>query len=96
MVLLADTQVATWIGLGDVAPSRTRRFGNVLLALVLEASCLVVIRHIGIRYALGILIPYGYSAASWPTRFWERVNPAPNRPGDNYDYGDDYGAYEYA
>ena len=49
-------------------------------------------RHLIIRYVLGILLAYGYSHKTWPVRFWDRVNPGPNRPDNEYEYGDYYGA----
>ena len=58
------------------------------LAFVVDGMILIIIRHLGVRYAISSLLTYNLSWETSAARFWDRVNPAPNQPEDEpFDWG---------
>ena len=90
--ILIDIQTVAFVASWDRPRSKLKWALQALGNFAFEGCCLIVMRHLIIRYVLGILLAYGYSHKTWPVRFWDRVNPGPNRPDNEYEYGDYYGA----
>ena len=86
LALLVDVQVCILCGCRDVfddaGVGRAKQVALAALYLCVDACGLLVIRHLAIRWALGGLWTYGKSDETLGDRFWERVDPAPNRPDD--------------
>ena len=103
--ILVDVQTVAFVASWDRPHSKVATFFRLFANFAFEGLALIVFRQLILRYVLGCLIPYSYSMHTWPIHFWDRVDPAPNRPDNEYaygyyDYGDygDYGAdagYDY-
>ena len=86
-VILVDEQIIAYVGSPDKRKNSRWGVARCAAAFLFECLCLVVIRYVVIEWIFGVAIPYSVSAESAPIRFWDRVDPAPNRPRSVYDYG---------
>ena len=86
-VILVDEQIIAYVGSPDKRKNSRWGVARCAAAFLFECLCLVVIRYVVIEWIFGVAIPYSVSAESAPIRFWDRVDPAPNRPRNVYDYG---------
>ena len=86
-VIVADEQVVAYVGSRDRHKGSRWGVARCFGAFVLDCLCLVVIRHVLISWIFGILVPYAVSAKTSRIQFWDRVDPAPDRPQSAYSYG---------
>ena len=92
--ILVDVQTVAFVASWDRPHSKVATFLRLFANFAFEGLALIVFRQLILRYVLGCLIPYSYSMHTWPIHFWDRVDPAPNRPDNEYAYGYyDYGDY---
>jgi len=97
LLVVADAEIAAYLSTRNLAMawSTAGALARSLAWTACQFVCLTLIRHVFIRWTLGVLIPFSLSYKSWPLDFWGSIDPAPNRPKDHYDYAHDY-AYDYA
>ena len=95
LTLCVMNQSSVVFGCLDICPRVGREVAWAAAYVAVDACVQIVLQHIVIKWAAGCLLPYNLSHETWKIHFWDRVNPAPNRPEDLYEYGlDDDNYYQ--